>query len=132
MRSRRRPPPAFKIVAYSRAKRVFSPNNYVIEYENELARFPHNPSSASRHLSRCQRGGLHNSPALAAWGGTVFHGGQMESARRGGRSRFGRSRSRQSQLLPLSHVSNGSDRSVREPTNVGRNAVAIRPVSRKS
>jgi len=59
MRSRRRPP-GQKIVAYSRAKRTFSPNNYVIEYENELARFPHNPSSASRHLSRCQRGGLHN------------------------------------------------------------------------
>jgi len=76
MRSPRRPP-ELKIEAYSRAKRAFSPNNYVIEYENALARFPHNPSSASRHLSRGQRGGLHNSPALAAWGGTVFHGGQM-------------------------------------------------------
>ena len=58
-------------------ERIISANDYVIEYQNELARFHTNPRSVSRHLSRYQRGGLHNLPALATRGGTGFHRGQM-------------------------------------------------------
>src|SRR5262245_18080564 len=80
-----------KIVAYSRTERVISPNNYVIEYEGEPARF---------HVALVRRADICRADV------------------RGGRSGLvprGRMRTR---LLLLNHVSNGSDRRVRDSRTV--------------